>query len=145
MNVETILAGKGGEVATIAPDATVAEALHRMRAGRVGALVVSEDGARIAGIISDRGVMWAIDERGADVLGASVGGVMTREVFTCSRHDHVSALMATMTERRFRHIPVVDGDGRLCGIVSIGDVVKHRLDEIQGEAEAMREYIAGAR
>jgi CBS domain-containing protein len=145
MNVETILAGKGREVATIAPDATVAEALHRMRTGRVGALVVSEDGARIAGIISDRGVMWAIDEHGTDVLGASVGGVMTREVLTCSRHDHVSALMATMTERRFRHIPVVDGDGRLCGIVSIGDVVKHRLDEIQGEAEAMREYIAGAR
>ena len=69
MNVETILAGKGREVATIAPDATVAEALHRMRTGRVGALVVSEDGARIAGIISDRGIMWAIDEHGTDVLG----------------------------------------------------------------------------
>ena len=145
MNVETILAGKGREVATIAPDATVAEALHRMRTGRVGALVVSEDGARIAGIISDRGIMWAIDEHGTDVLVASVGSVMTREVFTCSRHDHVSAFMATMTERRFRHIPVVDGDGRLCGIISIGDVVKNRIDELETERTALSHYIAGER
>jgi CBS domain-containing protein len=70
---------------------------------------------------------------------------MTKEVFTCSRDDRVSALMATMTKRRFRHIPVVEKDGRLCGIISIGDVVKQRLDEIQHEADAMREYIAGTR
>ncbi len=70
---------------------------------------------------------------------------MTKEVFTCSREERVSALMATMTKRRFRHIPVVEEDGRLCGIISIGDVVKQRLDEIQREADAMREYIAGAR
>ena len=143
MNVESILASKGREVRTIWPGAPVAEALQRMCTERVGALVVSEDGTRIAGIISDRGIMWAIDEYGVGVLGNSVGSVMTKEVFTCSRRDRVSALMATMTRRRFRHIPVVEEDGRLCGIVSIGDVVKHRLDEIQGEADAMREYIAG--
>ena len=70
---------------------------------------------------------------------------MTREVFTCSRHDRVNAVMALMTNRRIRHVPVVEHDGRLCGIISIGDVVKHRLDEIQREADAMREYISGSR
>ena len=145
MNVETILASKGREVSTIRPDATVAEALHRMRTKRIGALVVSEDGTSIAGIISDRDIVWAIDEYGVGVLGNSVGSMMTSEVFTCSRDDQVSAIMALMTDRRIRHVPVVDGNGRLCGIISIGDVVKHRLDEIQTEADAMRAYITGAR
>jgi CBS domain-containing protein len=143
MNVETILASKGREVSTIRPDATVAEALHRMRTEGIGALVVSDDDQSIAGILSDRGIMWALDEQGVDVLGQRVGSVMTREVFTCSPQDSVGTIMATMTKQRFRHIPVVEADGRLCGIISIGDVVKHRLDEIQSEADAMREYITG--
>jgi CBS domain-containing protein len=143
MDIESILAAKGREVRTIKPEAKVAEALHRMRRERVGALVVSEDGATIAGIVSDRGIMYAIVDRGVEVLDQPVGGIMTREVFTCSRRERVSAIMALMTERRIRHIPVVE-DGRLCGIISIGDVVKHRLDEIQGEADAMRSYITGA-
>jgi CBS domain-containing protein len=143
MNVETILASKGREVSTIRPDATVAEALHRMRTEGIGALVVSDDDQSIAGILSDRGIMWALDEQGVDVLGQRVGSVMTREVFTCSPQDSVGTIMATMTRQRFRHIPVVEADGRLCGIISIGDVVKHRLDEIQSEADAMREYITG--
>ena len=116
-----------------------------MRHDRIGAVVVSEDQTTIAGIISDRGIMDAIADRGVEVLGELVGSVMTRKVFTCSRHDRVSAIMALMTNRRVRHIPVVENDGRLCGIVSIGDVVKHQLDEIQREAEAMREYISGSR
>src|SRR3954465_6170803 len=132
MNVEHILASKGREVCTIAPEATVSDALHRMRDEKVGALVVSADGARIAGIISDRGIMWALADNGTAVLGASVGSVMTKEVFTCSRADRVSAIMALMTKRRIRHVPVVEQDGRLCGMISIGDVVKQRLDEIQG-------------
>ncbi len=144
MNVEHILAGKGREVRTIGPEATVSDALHRMHDERVGALVVSADGARIAGIISDRGVMDALATHGTAVLGASVGSVMTTDVFTCSRDDRVSGIMALMTKRRIRHVPVVEGDGRLCGIVSIGDVVKHRLDEIQGEADALREYVTSA-
>ena len=144
MNVEHILAGKGREVRTIGPEATVSDALHRMHDERVGALVVSADGARIAGIISDRGVMDALATHGTAVLGASVGSVMTRDVFTCSRNDRVSGIMALMTKRRIRHVPVVEGDGRLCGIVSIGDVVKQRLDEIQGEADALREYVTSA-
>ena len=145
MIIESILMSKGSEVQTIEPDATVAETLHRMRHERIGALVVSEDKTSIAGIISDRGIMDAIVDRGVEVLSERVGSVMTREVFTCSRHDRVSAVMALMTNRRIRHVPVVEHDGRLCGIISIGDVVKHRLDEIQREADAMREYISGSR
>ena len=145
MIIELILMSKGNEVRTIAPDVTVAETLHRMRGERIGALVVSEDKTSIAGIISERGVIDAIVDRGVEVLGERVGSVMSGNVFTCSRHDRVSAIMALMTNRRVRHIPVVDDGGRLCGIVSIGDVVKHRLDEIQREADAMREYIGGSR
>ena len=143
MNVESILASKGREVSTIRPGASVAEALHRMRAERVGALVVSEDGATVAGIVSDRGIMWALDERGVDVLGESVGSIMTREVITCARDDRIGALMAIMTDRRVRHLPVVE-DGRLCGIVSIGDVVKHRMSELEFERDQLDHYVHGA-
>jgi CBS domain-containing protein len=145
MDIESILSVKGREVRTIRPDAKVAEAVRRMQQERVGALVVSEDGATIDGIISDRGIMNAIAERGVEVMHDTVASMMTREVFTCVPQDHVSAIMALMTERRIRHIPVLDGEGRLSGLVSIGDVVKHRLDEIQLEAESMREYISGVR
>ncbi|WP_027133533.1 CBS domain-containing protein [Geminicoccus roseus] len=145
MNVESILAGKGREVCTIRPDTLIVEAVHRMRGERVGALVVSQDGARIVGIISDRGIIEAMADRGTEVMDDQVASVMTREVVTCSARDEVSAIMATMTNRRIRHLPVVTEDGTLCGIISIGDVVKHRIDEIQFEAEAMREYIAGGR
>jgi CBS domain-containing protein len=145
MDIESILSVKGREVRTIRSGAKVAEAVRRMHQERVGALVVSEDGRTIDGIISDRGIMNAIAERGVEVMNETVGSMMTREVFTCTSHDHVSAIMALMTERRIRHIPVLDGDGRLNGLVSIGDVVKHRLDEIQLEAESMREYISGVR
>jgi CBS domain-containing protein len=145
MIIESILKSKGGEVRTIAPDATVAETLHRLCHERIGALVISEDQTSIAGIISDRGIMDAIADRGVEVLSERVGSVMIRKVFTCSRHDHVSAIMALMTNRRIRHVPVVEHDGRLCGMVSIGDMVKYQLDEIQREAETMREYISGSR
>lgn len=145
MDIETILKSKGRKVSTVAPDAAVAEALRRMRDERIGALVVSEDKTTVAGIVSDRGIMDALADRGAEVLGQRVGSVMTREVFTCSRHDRVSAVMALMTSRRIRHVPVVGDDGQLCGLVSIGDVVKHQLDEIQRDTAAMREYIGRAR
>ena len=143
MNVEYILARKGREVRTIAPGASLEDALQRLRAERIGALVVSADGARIAGILSDRDILDAIADRGCDVLGESVGSLMTAKVFTCSREDRVSAIMALITDRRIRHVPVVEG-GRLCGMVSIGDVVKQRLDEIEGEAAALREYVTSA-
>jgi CBS domain-containing protein len=144
MNVEHILASKGREVRTIKPGALVEDALQRLRAERIGSLVVSETGTDLVGILSDRDILYAIADHGTAALGESVGGVMTEKVFTCSRDDRVSAIMALMTTRRIRHVPVVEKDGRLRGMVSIGDVVKQRLDEIQGEADAMREYVQNA-
>ena len=143
MNIDTILRVKGRTVQTVSEQLTVGDAMRRMHDERVSALVVSGDGANIDGIVSDRGLMNVLVEHGTEVLGRSIGEIMTRKVFTCSRGDSVGAIMALMTDRRIRHIPVVDGDGRLCGIVSIGDVVKHHLDEIQREAADLREYISG--
>src|SRR3954453_17544363 len=143
VNVEHILARKGRQVRTIEPGASLEDAPHRLRAERIGALVVSEADADLVGILSDRDILDAIADHGTDVLGESVGGVMTAKVFTCSREDRVSAIMALMTDRRIRHVPVVE-DGRLCGMISIGDVVKQRLDEIEGEAAALREYVTSA-
>ena len=144
MNVEYILARKGREVRTIRPSASLEDALQRLRRERIGSLVVSETGTDLVGILSDRDILYAIADHGADVLGESVGSTMTGKVFTCSRGDRVSAIMALMTERRIRHVPVVEEDGRLCGMISIGDVVKQRLDEIEGEADALREYVTSA-
>jgi CBS domain-containing protein len=141
MNIEQILATKGRAVSTVDPGTRVGDVVDRMRRERIGALVVSPDGASIGGIVSDRGVLWAIADHGIGVLDEPVETAMTREVITCRASDPVSGIMAIMTERRVRHIPVVDDDGRLEGIVSIGDVVKHRLDEIQEEADALRDYI----
>jgi CBS domain-containing protein len=144
MNVDGILASKGRSVRTIEPEATAGEAIRRLCSERVGALVVSEDGSRIQGIISDRGITCAIAEHGIEVMEATVRSIMTEKVITCAADDTVSGLMVVMTQRRIRHIPVADEKGLLIGIISIGDVVKNRLDEIQSEADAMREYIAGA-
>src|SRR4051812_15815907 len=144
MDVEHILARKGCEVKTIRPNVSLGDALQRLRAERIGSLVVSENGTDLLGILSDRDILDAIAEHGTAVLGESVGSVMTEKVYTCSRDDRVSAIMALMTDRRIRHIPVVEKDGRLCGMISIGDVVKQRLDDIQGEANALREYVTGA-
>ena len=144
MNVEHILASKGREVKTIRPNVSIAEALRRLRVEGIGSLVVSENGTNLAGILSDRDILDAIADHGIDVLGESVRSVMTEKVFTCSRDARVSAIMALMTDRRIRHVPVVEEDGRLCGMISIGDVVKQRLDEIQGEADALREYVTSA-
>lgn len=143
MDIESILAVKGRAVSTIKPETRVAEAVRRMRAERIGALVISDDGSRIQGIISDRGIMQAIADHGVDVMDQPIESIMAREVVTCSPRDRVGSLMRLMTDRRIRHIPVVKEDGLLYGLISIGDVVKHRLDEVQREAEAMREYISG--
>ena len=151
MTVASIVAGKVAalrasateEVRTVKPDVTVAEAIRRMRDELVGALVVSEDGTSILGIISDRGIVDALADHGVDVLKDRVRSVMTEEVLTCSADDRVGAIMAAMVTRQIRHIPVVDEQGRLCGLVSMSDVVKYQLHEIQAEADAMREYVSG--
>jgi len=143
MNVETILRSKGGWVATIWPTATVAEAVEMLNRERIGAIVVSDDGERVDRILSERYIVSALAADGADLLSRSVGEIMTRHVGTCGPDDTVEALMAEMTNRRIRHFPVV-ADGRLCGIVSIGDLVKNRLDEVEFEANSLRSFIASA-
>ena len=143
MNVETILRNKGNWVATIRPEATVAAAVDMLNKQRVGALVVSQDGQGVDGIVSERDIVIALAEHGTDLLPHLVREIMTRGVFVCEPSDTVATLMAEMTSRRIRHFPVV-ADGRLCGIVSIGDLVKNRLDEIEFEASSLRSFIAGA-
>ncbi|MFO1038047.1 MAG: CBS domain-containing protein [Geminicoccaceae bacterium] len=143
MQIDTILATKGREVATIAPDRTITEAMQRMRTERVGCLVVTGGSGEIIGIVSDRGLLWNIVDHGVAVVDNPVRNVMSRSVITCAPQEPVAHIMALMTERRIRHIPVVDDTGRLCGIVSIGDVVKHHLDAMEQEAEALKDYVAG--
>jgi len=143
MNVETILRNKGNWVATIRPDATVAAAVDLLNRERIGAIVVSEDGEGVDGILSERDIVIALAEHGEDLLSRPVDQIMTRKVITCDPADSVGELMAEMTNRRIRHFPVVAG-GRLIGIVSIGDLVKSRLDEVEFEANSLRSFIAGA-
>ncbi|MGC2199922.1 MAG: CBS domain-containing protein [Stellaceae bacterium] len=143
MNVETILRTKGRAVATIRQDETVGAAIDLLIARNIGALVVSDDGESVDGIISERDIVHGLAEHGPDLLSQRLGEVMTRQVVTCDPADSVEQLMAEMTNRRIRHFPVVQ-DGRLCGIVSIGDVVKNRLDEVEYEARSLRSFIAGA-
>jgi len=143
MDVETILRGKGRAVATIRPDETVGGAVEALVSGNIGALVASEDGETVDGIISERDIVHALARHGDALLTLTVAEVMTRSVVTCDPTESVGELMAEMTNRRIRHLPVVR-DGRLCGIVSIGDVVKNRLDEIEYEAKSLRSFIAGA-
>ncbi|MFV0307377.1 MAG: CBS domain-containing protein [Desertimonas sp.] len=142
MNVQSILGNKGNAVATVRRQATLAEVAAQLRDLGVGALVVSDDGEHIAGIVSERDVVRALAAHGAGALGRDVASVMSAEVVTCGADDAVDTLMASMTERRIRHLPVVDGD-RLAGIISIGDVVKARLASLEGEREALVAYIQG--
>ena len=143
MNVETILRAKGSAVATIRPNETVGAAVKELISRNIGALVVSEDGETVDGIISERDVVHGLADHGASLLSLKVAEMMTRRVVTCQLSDSVDQLMAEMTNRRIRHFPVVE-DGRLRGIVSIGDVVKNRLDEIELETTSLKAYVAGA-
>jgi CBS domain-containing protein len=140
MQIERILRLKGQDVATVTPTSLVADAARALAQRGVGALVVSSDGDHIEGIISERDITHAVGLQGSTVLDRRVDELMTRDVTTCSRHDTVDHLAEVMTTRRVRHLPVVE-DGRLAGIVSIGDVVKHRLDELQIETQTLHEYI----
>ena len=143
MSVGEILKAKGSEVETIAREATVGEAVNRLRDNEIGALVVSSDGTTVDGVFSERDVVAGLADHGGDILDRKVEDVMTSRVATCSSEDGVEKVMLEMTELRARHFPVVDG-GRLVGIVSIGDVVKNRLDEVQLEKNVLRDsYIAG--
>ncbi len=142
MNVGAILKAKGAHVETIQRDATVADAVERLREGNIGALVVSPDGQTIDGVLSERDVVRGLADHRDALLSMKVKDVMTRSVRTCSLEDTVEHVMFQMTEHRARHFPVLQ-EGRLVGIVSIGDVVKNRLDEVRLENRVLRDsYIA---
>lgn len=141
MTVETILKSKGRTVVTMRAQQGLAEAAELLARHRIGAVVVQGAGGRVAGVLSERDVVRAIAERGAQALNDPISAYMTERVVTCAPLDSVDELMEAMTHGRFRHLPVVEDD-RLLGIVSIGDVVKLKIAQAEREVVAMREYIA---
>jgi CBS domain-containing protein len=143
MTVSILLAAKGREVTSIEPSATMKSAIALLTEKRIGAVVVLGADHRIVGILSERDVVRVIAEGGAAALDEPVSRSMTRKVSTCTESETIASLMERMTEGKFRHLPVVD-QGRLVGIVSIGDVVKHRLQEMERDSAAMRDYILTA-
>jgi CBS domain-containing protein len=144
MHVEGLLRAKGDAVVVIASRATVGELVATLAQHRVGALVVSDDGRHVDGIVSERDVVAALAEHGTALLELTVADIMTSEVVTCVPSTTVDQLMSLMTERRMRHVPVLVDD-RLAGIVSIGDVVKDRIRDLEVEAQTLHEYIAHGR
>jgi CBS domain-containing protein len=143
MTVKTVLSTKGSEVITVAPTATLEEAITALTRHGIGALVVLGAEERIIGILSERDIVRALAEHGAGALNKPLSQSMTRTVVTCGENDTISEIMDRMTRGRFRHIPVVEQE-RLVGIVSIGDVVKQRLMQMERESEALRDYIQTA-
>jgi len=141
MTVQRMLEGKGKEVATILSNATVAEATRRLSELKIGALIVSDDGRSIAGILSERDIVSHIGRDGPSALERKVGEVMTTKVITCSPGNTTEEVMQAMTKGRFRHMPVV-ANGVLAGIISIGDVVKRRIADVESEAAELRRFIA---
>jgi CBS domain-containing protein len=140
MRIADILRHKGHSVITVRPDATVREVLAELAEHNIGALIVSADSVTIAGIVSERDVVRALHEHGDSSLNEPVTAIMTDEVHTCGPDAHVDHLRRTMTKHRIRHLPVVK-DGKLAGIVSIGDVVKSAIDELETEREHLVGYI----
>lgn len=142
MTVRAVLETKGYNIVTVDPAATVRAAVKLLSERRIGAVLVMTDG-RIAGILSERDIVRVLGERGSAILDEKVEQVMTRRVITCRPSDTVAAIMEVMTENKFRHLPVVE-ESRVVGIVSIGDVVKRRVMDIEHEQEALRDYIKTA-
>jgi CBS domain-containing protein len=143
MTVEHILAVKGRNVVTIEPERTLGEAARLLDEKRIGAVVVSDADHAVLGIFSERDIVKAVARGGPAALDEPVSRHMTTKVITCTGRSAISELMELMTAQKFRHVPIIE-DGRLNGIVSIGDIVKHRLAEIEAEHRALREYIATA-
>jgi CBS domain-containing protein len=143
MTVKAIVSRKGSDVLTIEPTATLAAAANLLAEHKIGAVVITGPDRQVIGILSERDIVRALAQSGPAALDQQVGQVMTRKVVTCSEAETVSSLMERMTQGKFRHLPVVER-GRLSGIVSIGDVVKYRLEEMEKESSALREYILTA-
>ncbi|GGC61081.1 CBS domain-containing protein [Hoyosella rhizosphaerae] len=146
MRISDLLRNKGSEVATISGEATVADLLAMLAERNVGALVVADTSSqgkpRLVGIVSERDIVRHLHRGGAAVLSARVADIMTTDVYSCVPEDHVDSLAETMTERRVRHMPVIVDD-KLVGIVSIGDVVKSRISELESDRQHLESYIAG--
>jgi len=143
MTVKTILGEKGREIVTIEPSASLADAAKLLAEKRIGAVLILGADRRLVGIISERDIVQALAMRGAAALAEPVSQTMTRKVETCNESETIGSIMERMTKGKFRHVPVLE-QGRLAGIVSIGDVVKHRLQEMEHESAAMRDYILTA-
>jgi CBS domain-containing protein len=143
MTIRMILAEKGREIVSVDPAATLKSAATLLAEKRIGAVLILGADHRIIGILSERDIVRAIGERGVAALDEPVSQTMTRKVSTCTEGETLVSIMERMTEGKFRHVPVVD-QGRLAGIVSIGDVVKHRLREMEHDSAAMRDYILTA-
>ena len=142
MIVQRMLEAKGHEVHTIRPTESVADAAAMLTEKAVGALVVSQTGDTVNGILSERDIVRGLTRHGGEVLSLPVRSIMTTAVRTCVPEDSSSEIMALMTEHRIRHLPVLK-DRKLCGIISIGDVVKDRIDEVMNESEALKNYVMG--
>lgn len=142
IRVSTIIGRKGSAVTTVSPTATVADAIGLLAQHGIGALVVSSDGRAVEGLVSERDIVRRLADGGASVLEARVSEVMTSEVITCTGDSTADELAALMTERRFRHVPVVE-EGALVAIISIGDIVKSRMDELAFEAGQLQAYVGG--
>lgn len=140
MLIETILKDKGAAVTTIAVDATLAEAAHLLDTRRIGAVVAVDSEGSLCGVLSERDIVRQMARHGADALTLNVGDSMTRGVITASANEDIDRCLGRMTDRRIRHLPIVE-DGKLKGIVSIGDLVKYKIDAVLAEAEAMTAYI----
>ncbi len=143
MNVQSILSAKGHEVATIEPGVSLANVVAVLGERKFGALVVSSDGVTIEGIISERDIVRMLAADGASALDSVVSSCMSTDVVTCSVSDTIDEMMSMMTERRIRHLPAVDEDAKLTGMISIGDVVKFRLGELERENDQLHDYIQG--
>jgi CBS domain-containing protein len=142
MRISDVLGRKGSLVATVRPTTTINDALDKLAEHNIGALVVTDAAGTIVGIVSERDIVRALPKRGAEILAAEVSEIMTATVVTADPHTDVVDAMRSMTDKRMRHLPVLDG-GKLVGIVSIGDIVKNRIDELQAATDQLTHYITG--
>lgn len=144
MKMQSILNAKGSQVFTAPPGTKVSTIAHRMKLERVGAVVIAKDDGAFLGIITERDILSGMVDHGTDIFDIRAVDLMSRESPTCTRDDNIKHVMAVMTQRRVRHVPVMDG-GRLVGLVSIGDLVKNRVAEMEAEANVLRDFAIVAR
>ena len=143
MTVAAMLKFKGPDIVSASPSDTIASAVALLAKMKIGAVVVCDAEGNLVGILSERDIVRGLGEHGTDVMGHTVDSLMTANVKTCTISDTADGLMQRMTEGRFRHMPVLDDGDKLVGVISIGDVVKRRISQLEHETEAMRDYISG--